>query len=616
MTQPPAKPAVHPLLPLPSRTPLTRLLLGIIVLALIPALILAVTRISFEAKQKTVAMILDYPAVSGQANVTGQAPFDLLAHYRTLGVNGVAVYEDTISSRVTRGDIYLKAGSELAADNPGLGINPNWTYTRDLKPGALEALVPRYTIKPVNVTLLGHRWLAWPINPAFLPAGPNLPLLGELKKLGYIVVYRPFDSTSVISPGADWPDVPFIAFTGAAITGSEDPLLMAQMRERLGHRVPAFIESTPQRGFSKLIAGGQAVRLFSISTRWQSTLTPDALSSKYVLAARERSHKLLYLRPFRTVADTDLLLSDVKSGLSKWGIGVGLPKPAAYEPNRVLRWLCVLGPLAALALLGLSYPLSRLGLGVALMALLVCLGMNGLSPLPSFALMAAISFPALGLVFRRGHLNDWYVATAFSLIGVMFVSALGASRDSMLGLDPFKGVGLTLAAPILLVALSLIPRQDVRTTLYRLYARPISLGDVMIIAAALAVFALVFLRRGNATGLGVSDTETQVRQAIQDSTVRPRFKEVAGHPLLMLGLSGAVPGYVTPLLLLGGVIGQASILNTFTHFHTPLLISLQRVLTGLALGAVLGYLLVFAVRWLLRLWQGRGEWLPQEPKQA
>ncbi|ULH16501.1 DUF5693 family protein [Deinococcus sp. KNUC1210] len=620
MTQPPAKPplsrspATTPGTHLPpaTRHPLTPVLLGIIALALIPALILAFSRVAFEGQQKTVAMIMDYPSVSGQANVNGQTPLDLLNHYRTLGVNGVAVYEDTVSSRVTRGELYLKSGADLASDNPGQGFNTQWTYTRDLKPGTIESLIPRYNVKPVQVKLLGFNWFAWPINPAFLPAGPNLTLINSLKAQGYIVVYRPFDSSAVLNPGADWPDVPFLAFTSGKITGEGNPDLMRQMRERLGKRVPAIIESTTQKGLEQLIAGGSAVRLFSISSNWQNTLTPTDVSSKFVLAARERSHKLLYMRPFRTIEDTDTFLTDVKSGLGRWGISVGLPKPAAYEPSTLLRWLCVLGPLAALLLVGVSYPLVRVGLGVAVLALLGALGMNGFAPLPGFALIAAITFPALGLVLRRHKPTDWFVATGLSLAGVLFVSALGATRDSMLGLDPFKGVGLTLAAPILLVALSFLPRQDIRRTLYMLFARPIRLGDVLIVMVALLAVALVFLRRGNSTGLGVSDAEAQLRQTVQDNLIRPRFKEVAGHPLLLLGLSGVVPGYVTPLLLLGGVIGQGSILNTFTHFHTPLLISFTRAVYGLGLGLILGYILIYIVKWVIQLWNGRGEWLPQE----
>ncbi|GGJ83321.1 DUF5693 family protein [Deinococcus aquiradiocola] len=606
-TTPPA--SRNPLLPTPNRHPLTPVLLLLIALSLIPALILAFTRVQFEQAQKTVSIVMDYSSLSAQANLNGQTPLGLLGQYRALGVNGVAVYEDTVGSKVARGELYLKPGSELAVENPGANVNTQLTYTRDLKPGTTAALKARFNLKFTDVTVGGQRWTAWPTDISFLPAGPNTTLISALKAQGYVVVYRPYDSPVVKVPGSDWPDVPFLAFNDTEVIGARDPELMRQVRARLGNRVPAIIEFTPQKGLDQLIAGGKAVRLFSISAAWQDLLTPPEVSSKFVLAARERSHKLLYTRPFKTVNDTTTFLKDLKTGLDKWGIRVGTPVAAAYEPNLLLKWLCIVGPLAAILLIGLSYPLTRVGLGVAVIGLLIALGLNGGQPFPGFALVAAISFPALGLVMRRDRVTDWFVATGFSLAGVLFVSALGANRDSMLGLDPFKGVGLTLLFPILLVALSFLPRQDIRKTVYQIYTAPIKLGDIIVMVLGAAAFALVFLRRGNATGVGVSDAEAKVRQSLQDSIIRPRFKELAGHPLLLLGLSGILPGYFTLLMLLGGVIGQASILNTFSHFHTPLLISFQRAFIGLGAGLVLGYVALYAVKFAMRLWQGRGDWL-------
>lgn len=91
-------------------------------------------------------------------------------------------------------------------------------------------------------------------------------------------------------------------------------------------------------------------------------------------------------------------------------------------------------------------------------------------------------------------------------------------------------MGLTLLLPLLLVAASFLPRQDLRKTIQDVYNAPIKLGDILIMVIAAGVFALVFLRRGNATGASVSDTEAKIRQDLQDTLVRPRFKEMAGHP--------------------------------------------------------------------------------------
>ena len=46
------------------------------------------------------------------------------------------------------------------------------------------------------------------------------------------------------------------------------------------------------------------------------------------------------------------------------------------------------------------------------------------------------------------------------------------------------------------------------------------------------------------------------------------------------------------LLLLGGAIGQVDVLNTFCHAHTPVLLSLLRVVNGLWLGVIAGVIAI------------------------
>jgi hypothetical protein len=609
-TRPPAPvpPAPGPLAPpRPDAPPSTRHrlalpLLAVILLSLVPALLLAWQRVAFEQAQKTAALVMDYPAVAVQAQRVGLTPQQLLDRYKALGVNGVAVYEDVIGNREQRGELYLRRGADLAAENPGEGINPQAVYMRALRPGALDGLTARYTIPTREVGIGGQTWLEWPTDPGFLPAGPNTALIADLKAQGLVTVYRPYDDVAVREPGADWPDVPFVAFTGDEVIGARTPERLEKINQALGNRLPALIEGTDQRGLDTLIEGRGAARMFALNPSWQNRLGPEEVASKYALAARERSHRLLYLRPFPTVNETEDFLRRTTTLLARAGIKVGTPVITRFEPNVTLRTLSLLGPLAALLWLGLSFPLPRLGLLVAGLLGLGALGMNGLDPFAGTALIAALTFPALGLVLRRAKVSDWFLATGLSLVGALFVSALGANRDSVLGLEPFRGVGLTLLVPLVVVALSFLPRQDLRQTARDLYNAPIKLGDIAVLGLGLAVFALVFLRRGNATGLGVSSTEAQVRQELQDSIIRPRFKEVAGHPLALLGLSGALPGYFSLLLILGGVVGQASILNTFSHFHTPFLISAARCFIGLGVGLLLGLIAIPVVKSLLRLW--------------
>ncbi|WP_328774765.1 DUF5693 family protein [Deinococcus aquaedulcis] len=611
MTQPAPAPSAPrppgPELPPATRHPWTPLLLGVLLLSLIPTVLLAYARVTHEQSQKTAALVMDYPAVAAQARRFGLDPEALLSRYQKLGVNGVGLYEDVIGNLVQRGEVILKTGADLLADVPGAPVKAQNVYLRSVVPGAAEALPARYTIPTRTVQFGGQTWVEWPTDPTFLPTGPNRELLSRLQARGLTVVYRPYADDALREPGADWPDVPFVLFNGDEVIGARTPELLAKINERLGGRLPALIEGNPQRGLDTLVATHGAARTFSVNPSWQNRLDPATLASKYNLAARERSMRLLYLRPYPTINETEALLTRTTQLLQASGVRVTQPVIAPFEENSLLRALSLLGPLAALLLLGLSLPLPRLGLLAAAGTAALAFALNKLDPFASTALIAAVTFPALGLVLRRHRVTDWFLATGLSLAGVLFVSALGANKDSVLGLEPFRGVGLTLLLPLVLVALSFLPRQDLRQTARDIYNAPIKLGDVVVMGLGLAVFALVFLRRGNATGASVSDTEAKLRQDLQDSLVRPRFKELAGHPLALVGLSGVLPGYFSALLILGGVVGQASILNTFSHFHTPLLISAQRCFLGLGAGLIAGLVAIWAVKAALRLWQTWGQ---------
>jgi hypothetical protein len=601
----------NPLLPAPNRHHLTPVLFLLITLSLIPALVLAVSRIQFETAQKAVSIVMDYSELTAQANLNGLAPLDLLARYRRLGANGVSVYEDTIVTLENRAVIYRRPGTKMLALYPGQGVNSQLTYTRDLNgSNVLKGLVQRYRIPTRSQVIGGEHWTVWPTDPSFLPAGPNTVLIRALKAQGYVVVYRPYDNLSVKAPGSDWPDVPFLAFNDDKIIGARDPALLQQIRERLGNRVPAIITGSLQEGLDRLVAGHKAIRLFSMGSDEMALLTPDEAATQFVLAASDGGHKLLYVRPFNTIPETEKLLTGIQTGLDKAGLHIGVAVATAYEPSTLLRWLCILGPLSALLLIGLSYPLTRLGLIVAAVGLLTVFIFNTGQLFPSFALLAAISFPALGLVMRRSRTTDWFVATGFSLVGALFVSALGTDRNSILGLESFKGTDLTLLAPILLVGLSFLPRQDVRKTIHQVYVAPVSLGGFVLMSLVLGILALGLVLP-NASG-GASGTGTKLPQSLHSSVLRSSLNGLVGQISLLLGLSNLLPGSFTLLLLLGGVIGQASILNTFSQFQVPLLIGFRDGFFGLGASLILGYAVLSILKLVLRLWNGQGKWTNSE----
>jgi hypothetical protein len=125
-----------------------------------------------------------------------------------------------------------------------------------------------------------------------------------------------------------------------------------------------------------------------------------------------------------------------------------------------------------------------------------------------------------------------------------------------------------------------------------------------LLAVCLVGIGLMVLRSGNDAGPGVPGFELAFRSVLNRVFgVRPRTKEILiGHPLLILALARAAGGKnVGRWLLLGlGTIGQVSLVNTFTHLHTPLAVSVARTLHGLWLGTAIGVALYLIVEWVER----------------
>ncbi|MGH7748477.1 MAG: DUF5693 family protein, partial [Candidatus Dormibacteria bacterium] len=120
-------------------------------------------------------------------------------------------------------------------------------------------------------------------------------------------------------------------------------------------------------------------------------------------------------------------------------------------------------------------------------------------------------------------------------------------------------------------------------------------GLLLLIAGVLYIS-----RSGNASEIAPSAFELSLRHGLTALLgVRPRTKEfLVGFPLMMLlpALPLVYRRAVGWLFALGIAIGTADIIDTFSHLHTPLLVSLIRLLNGAVLGCVIGAIAVLILR--------------------
>lgn len=591
-----------------------RVLWLLVLLALIPAFLLAARRVNAEGRERTVTLLLDGEALQEQADFLGLSAFDLALRYQQDGLNGVALYERTPESLARQGRVaaLLSHEATAAAAISGAelpGLPPDATLLSELDGGALDLLLAKNSPAPLQFDLVGRNWYSYP-GDSFKtrPAGPDLEEFERYAAAGFDLAYRPRNFPGLQGVGSDFPpQANYLIHTGLELQGQPDAL--TDLIQASQDYVTGIIEGTEQEGMLEVVDLIPTTRLLSFSQEHLNRrLDPAEVAGKYVLAANERGIRIMYIRPYteeqrgNMFENTSLMISTLRTELEREGYTVAPLDflETTYRTDMLLRSLSAVGILAALGLLALAYP----GVWGPLIAFgLLGLGLLAAGPgWAALALIAALVFPVIGYAYLQERLASLGLATLISLAGAVLLAAVGSDHDTMMAITPFHGVGATLVVPPLLFALHYAlrfkrPAQWVRD----LAGQPLTVGVVGVgVFAALAI-GLVLLRRGNFPIIGASEAELALRNWLNELFVRPRFKELIGHPLAVAGLlGGKLPAWLRGGLLTGGVVAQASILNSFSHYHTPLLISLQRTVIALVLGLLAGLLLHLLVRALTR----------------
>lgn len=188
-----------------------------------------------------------------------------------------------------------------------------------------------------------------------------------------------------------------------------------------------------------------------------------------------------------------------------------------------------------------------------------------------------------------------FAVTSFlSLCGAAFVFGLLTNITYSLVLQQFRGVSLLHLAPIALVALYvfLYTGGSVFGQLRKLLRLRIT---VLGAAAAVVLGAVGFYYLSRTGNAGQATALELTFRNLLESTfgVRPRFKEfMLAHPLFLLGLFLSLRYRAAWVLMIVGVLGQLSMVDTFAHIHTPIILSFIRGLLGLGLGLIIGLCLI------------------------
>ena len=406
----------------------------------------------------------------------------------------------------------------------------------------------------------------------------------------------------------------------------------------------------------------QVARSYIIGQDEQRKLKmPEALR-RWALTDEERNIRINYIKPFmlpqngQDILELNLdyvssIASDVQARGFKLGTSDVFANPdgsnTGYFPDKKLLILPALAVVAAsLMYISLTFgflPFKWQNIIMASSGLCVaCLLLKAQSPLlrQALAFASACVFPVLSMIV----IVEWWdsikvrckclvqfimrttvqlgLAVLMSLCGAAMISTLLGDVRFFLEIDIYRGVKLTFIMPVLLMLLWYVKRFNVfggKTgggiidDIRYLLSTHIRLEHLFILGV-LAFVAYIFVgRSGHTSGVPVLGIELKMRAMLEQLMyARPRTKEfMIGHPAFFVAAYAAyykAPRLWQMILVAGAVIGQGSLVQTFAHMRTPVIMSYIRALDGYWLGALIGICAVIVLNLLmpyLQKWQRR-----------
>jgi hypothetical protein len=379
---------------------------------------------------------------------------------------------------------------------------------------------------------------------------------------------------------------------------------------------------------------GRTVRVQAIAKTELDKLKLDEVVARYVLGVRERNVRVVYLRPWGhqdgnlSIEATNVEMVKAIAGelrANGFRLGRATPIPPYRGNNRLLVGIAALAVPSIFVLLLEAFGWYRRNLAAAAYLLTALLYIGGvlahrdIFARSVIALVGALLFATAAMLSLVPAWNEtparqpgtqflrslgWTLAaTGIALLGALVVVGVMSAPLTMEEIDRFRGVRVILALPPLIALTLYLFDRRFGSGVQRprdVFLSPVLayqlLAGVIIIAAG----ALMLVRSGNESDVSPSSFELALRHALTAIlTVRPRFKEfLIGFPCMMLlpALFVRHRRAIGWLLALGIGVGVGDVIDTFSHLHTPLEISVLRVVYGLVIGALIGAVLIWIYR--------------------
>lgn len=595
-----------------------RLLLVSIVLVLVGAVVGLMERYRAEELNRRVGIFAEMTTMDDLSTSAGLSTPEYLVSLRPYGLTGVVLNEQTLADLIGLGQVTVDGNGQLSGSAEQVkrvqysleSLDPSRSYTdragaspdiRELDLGAF----PQTSLRslPVGIDPDQAR-RATDAGMVVIARHANIAGAGKQYILNTILRSDRLGATGFLPLGEQvLGSKEALGDTAEAIEGIEWAYYTPEFGKIFGDTT--MVAQFPAR----------TVRLHAAQQIELERLTrPDAIE-RFTKAAKERNIRALLVRPFSLAGGNPAesygqFIYDIRKQLEKQRLEIGVPH-AFSEPVSPIWAQAIIGLGIALCGVAMAFAMSSrqwlhisaVLIGLALVALTFRAGGRGY-----VALAGAVFFPTAAFLWLDQRRPRWLPGvlgmTAISLVGGLGVAGLLVGVEYMVVAKQFPGVKIAHFAPMLLGGLYFCQKYYP----WRLWAHePVRWLQIIAALAGLATLAFIATRTGNDNPAGVSAIEVRMRSLLDTILyVRPRSKEfMLGYPLLAaaIGLLHRVPrssqdlganGPWIVVLAVGGGLATTSVVNTMCHLHTPLTVSLPRIVIGLIVG-----LLFASVAWAI-----------------
>lgn len=632
----------------------------IVVAGVLCSLFLWGQRMQSEANYKNVQMVVNYSDIVAMANANDLTEEEFAKALQERGVSAVLYKEWSLGSLNANGQVAIEVGNNIehasyvekvSKEVPVSAANAyvallDKNIAVQVKDHVLEK-VPGADYYPGQVDVItipimvpnGDSEVVTALNKIKeIGAGFDMASIARMSALGMDTVpqLRSWDNPTDTSLRMAFdeikamPNLVYLLFNDKEIPGypQKNRTVADLLKDDKGNTVVpvATIEFSDQKGLNQLgvLLNKDVIRLHTISNGEMGNLTPDSALDRWMLAARERNMRSLLVRFFDiTTPGANLqgnlnYVASIQTGLIESGFTLDQPyeKPASIPASTILMAMVGTAVIAGVMLILLEMRLPKLSLLALIGGIAIWLALLLVNPTMAkkmMALLSVITFPTLSCLLimkpEARSIGKSIVALlklcAISYIGAVLMVGLLADILFMLKLDQFIGVKLAHVVPIVAVPFILYIWNEEKplTFVKQLLEKALDYKWTML-GVLVAVAGVIYLSRTGNSGAELSAAESMMRTFLNDAMgVRPRSKEfLIGYPftLLLFWLGASRKNWI---LTIPAIIGQVSLVNTYAHIHTALIMSMQRSFNGLVLGIAVGLLLIIGVRMLFAIYR-------------